>query len=323
MYQLTRLFGHKCPEDIKTGQPDIDVFLQTLDARLAGSAKVRKSTLEEVRDHLLEAQAALMRHDQSEATAAKQAVTEFGDVETHARVQRQGLYRSFWRTLAFTGSVFALLMTFFFMGDENIGGDWRFVAGIFALNFAFYGICMAYLMVFIFAPNNKGEQFNGNAPFVGSDLIEVQSTKKEKRYAVGMFVVMFGLGMTGILGLLDVGIFANVSPLYCIAIALLAFHNALGTCSAWNRLELTQTHLQVYSLTGRIEIPRSAICMVKKAPAWASYLYIGAGVLHWVYWKQSEGSQIKTQRKGLVLNQEMLNVDTLLATLHDDALTKQ
>lgn len=319
MHQLTRLFGPKFPQDLKTEQPEIDAFLQQMDARLAGAAKVRKHTLEEIRDHLLESQTARMARGQSPAEAAQQAVSDFGDIEAHAKTQRKSLYRSFWLTLLFTGGGFALLMSFFYLGDEVMGKDWGVVTAIFAFNFIFFGFFMAYLTVFSFAPGKDSQQLQLQ-PRAEEEPIQVQSTSKEKRYAIGMLVVMAGLGMMGVAGLLGIGFFANVSPLYCIGLAVLAFHNALGMSSAWNRYQLTQTHLQLQSWFGRRDIPRNAISMVKKAPAWMSYLYVGAGVLHWVYWQESDGSGVKVKRKGLVLNQEMLNMDALLASLHDDAL---
>lgn len=319
MHQLTRLFGPGFPKDLATGQPEIDAFLQHMDARLAGAAATRKGTLEEVRDHLLEAQATRTERGLSKQSAAQQAIEDFGDIEPHARLQRQSLYRRFWLTFLCTGGPFALLMAFFYLDHEVMGQDWQVVAGMFAFNFIFFGFFIAYLTVFSFAPGKEPQNAKAE-PKADHEPIQVQSTTREKRYAVGMLVVMTGLGTMGVAGLFNVGFFASVSVFYCIGLAILAFHNALGMSSAWNRYQLTRTHLQLHSWFGRRDIPRHAITMVKRAPTWMSYLYVGAGVLHWVYWHERDGSQIKAKRIGLVLNQEMRNMDVLLTSLHDDAL---
>src|SRR5690606_17383716 len=78
---LTRFPSSKFPQDLLTQVPVFDDYLCQLDAELLGRASLRKVTLEEVRDHLLEQQVALMDQGLVAEVAAQQALEGFGSAE--------------------------------------------------------------------------------------------------------------------------------------------------------------------------------------------------------------------------------------------------
>lgn len=101
---LLRLPSPRFPADVATGEARIDGYLMRLDAALAGSAAVRRQTLLEARDFLLDASAG------ASDAALQAAIDAFGPAEQVAseqRLERRRLLISIgWRT----GLTYAMLM---------------------------------------------------------------------------------------------------------------------------------------------------------------------------------------------------------------------
>src|SRR5690554_5371388 len=160
-HRLTRFPKHAFPTDLNTHDSAIDQYLQTLDADLVGSTGVRRVTLEEVRDHLLEQKSQLIQSGHSEAEAGRQATANFGPAALHAKEQRQERYKLFVTMFFRFGLIFASLMllmslasTSSFLGEEKSGRslleNLPTLATLFLFNMSFYGFFMSYWYSFAF-----------------------------------------------------------------------------------------------------------------------------------------------------------------------------
>lgn len=128
---LLRLPSPNFEQDLLTGAPPIDAYLQQLDAGLIGAKSVRRLTLLDARDFLLEAseQAASDSRDQ----AIKEAIAAFGDPATIARRQRADRGRVCRRWAAVYVLLFLAMIALLAVFDSDVrelGWVWLAIAGL-------------------------------------------------------------------------------------------------------------------------------------------------------------------------------------------------
>lgn len=115
MANILRSSPYRLPADIATGDHRLDARLQELQDGLAGDAAVRRPTLQEARDFLLEARERALDAGRGPAEAAAESVAALGDVGEIAAEQRSRLRGIFWRTALTTGVFFGCSMLLFFI----------------------------------------------------------------------------------------------------------------------------------------------------------------------------------------------------------------
>jgi hypothetical protein len=96
LIHLLRLPAPGFPMEAATGDPTLDAFLRDTDGRLVGSASIRRPSLMEVADHLVEARDRALETGASTDEASRIAVEEYGDPEPLAAAQRRARARIFW-----------------------------------------------------------------------------------------------------------------------------------------------------------------------------------------------------------------------------------
>lgn len=327
-HRLTRFPKHTFPGDLATGNAAIDQYLRDLDARLVGSQGVRKITLEETRDHLLESTDHMVAAGQPIEKAAEQAVVNFGDVEVHAKSQRQERYKLFVTMFFRFGLTFATLMflmslmsTASFLGEEkaerSLLENLPTMATIFVFHATFFGFFMSYWYTFAFT-QAKPEPVKLSAT---GEVLEVYSPKGSKYAAIFLLIVMGGISLSCLAGLFGWGYMAPTGTALNVILFLLGAQLAIGGCVAWDRYELTQDTLTIRSFTGNHTVPRAGIVDLKEKPFWRSFVGLGIGKHYALIWRDDAG---QLHSINLVLNGEMHNSDSLIATLKataDDSAT--
>ncbi|WP_113907736.1 hypothetical protein [Aliidiomarina celeris] len=308
-HSLTRFPKHAFPADLNTNDAAIDQYLQTLDKGLAGSTGVRRVTLEEVRDHLLEQKSQLLCSGYSESEAGSQATANFGPAEHHAKAQRHERYKLFITMFFRFGLIFASLMLIMnLISTASVMENLSTLATLFLFNMTFYGFFMSYWYSFAFtqakpAPATQTEQ---------GEVLEVYSQKSSKYAAVFLFVAMGGIAVSCLLGLFGYGYMAASGPVLNIILFILGGQMAIGAHIAWTRYTLSDTQLTQTSLFGSRTFSRDAILDLKERPMWRQFLITSIGKQYALVWRDANG---KTQQTTVVINGEMHNSDQLVATL--------
>ena len=120
---MLRGFSTKFPEELATGQSALDEYLRSLDAQLWGNVKVRSVDLLEIRDHLVESHAALVRQGHVPSQAAEMAVQQAGSFEELVNNQHQTLlkrFRKVFRLWPYFGLNHAVMALVFERNRSNI-----------------------------------------------------------------------------------------------------------------------------------------------------------------------------------------------------------
>lgn len=319
LHRLTRFPKHAFPTDLDTGNTAIDQYLRDLDAGLAGSTGVRKMTLEETRDHLLESTDALITQGQLPDAAGQQAVASFGAVEVHAKEQRQERYKLFITMFLRFGLTFATLMLLMsllsmssFLGEEKAARGFAenlpTLAKTYLFNATFFGFFMSYWFTFAFTQAKPAPV----KPTEDGEVLEVYSQKGSKYAAVFLFIVMGGISLSCLAGLFGWGYMAASGVALNTLLFLLGAQMAIGASVAWDRYELSQDALTIRSFTGHHRVPRAAIVDLVERSFWRSFIGVGIGKHYALIWQDEAGQR---QTVNLVLNGEMHNSDSLIATL--------
>lgn len=324
IHRLTRFPKNAFPCELLTKNQTVDSYLQSLDAGLVGSAGVRKTTLEEVRDHLLEHTEQLVMQGSTEQKAAEQAVNEFGDAELHAKAQRQERYKLFIRMFFQLGLTFASLMLLIsLLSAETFGGDqasghWSsdnlaMQVWLFAFYTCFYGFFMSYWYSFIFTQAKPTSvEVSDNA-----SMLAVYSGKSSKYAAVFLMVMMSLIAIASFLGLFGYGYMAPSGVTVNAILFVFAGQMAIGSRVAWTCYMLSGDTLLVKGPLGTQQFVRSHIEALEQLPRWRNFFCLrGVGQQYALVWKDEAGN---TKRSTLVINGEMHNSDQLIAALKASA----
>lgn len=327
LHRLTRFPKHAFPTELDTGNTAIDHYLRELDAGLVGSTGVRKVTLEEARDHLLESTDSLITQGQLPDAAGQQAVASFGAVEVHAKEQRQERYKLFITMFLRFGLTFATLMLLMsllsmssFLGEEKAARGFAenlpTLAKTYLFNATFFGFFMSYWFTFAFTQAKPAPV----KPTEEGEVLEVYSQKGSKYAAVFLFIVMGGISLSCLAGLFGWGYMAASGVALNTLLFLLGAQMTIGASVAWDRYELSQDALTIRSFTGHHRIPRAAIVDLVERSFWRSFIGVGIGKHYALIWQDEAGQR---QTVNLVLNGEMHNSDSLIATLKATACDRE
>ncbi|MCH8500737.1 MAG: hypothetical protein LAT77_02365 [Aliidiomarina sp.] len=327
-HRLTRFPKHAYPTDLDTGNAAIDQYLRNLDTRLVGSTGVRKITLEETRDHLLESSELYLQQGESPEAAGQQAVASFGDAEVHAQEQRQGRYKVFGTMFLRFGLTFATLMLLMsllsmpsFLGEEKAARglieNVPTLAKTYLFNAIFFGFFMSYWYTFAFTQAKPAPV----KPTDDGEVLEVYSQKSSKFAAVFLLIAMGFISLSCLAGLFGWGYMAPSGVALNIILFLLGAQMAIGGFIAWDRYELSQEAFTIRSFTGNHTVPRASIVDLQEKSFLKSFLGLGIGKHYALIWQDEAGQR---HAINLVLNGEMHNSDSLIATLKataDDSAT--
>lgn len=318
-HRLTRFPKHSFPVDLETDDTMIDSYLRKLDAGLVGSTGVRRLTLEETRDHLLEQKSHLLSCGDTEYDASRKAITDFGEPELHAKEQRKERYHVFLKMFFSFGGIFASLMLVMsllspssFLSEENATqsfiDNFSTLAGLFVFNMGFYGFFMSYWYSFAFTPAKPAPAKITEQ----GDVLEVYSQRSSKYAAVFLFLVMGGIALSCLFGIFGYGYMAASGVPLNIILLIIAGQMAFGAQVAWTRYELTATELKVHTVFGTQSFKRSEIINLVEIPMWRQFLITRIGKQFALVLNDIRG---KTKHHVLVINGEMHNGDQLIASL--------
>lgn len=320
IHRLTRFPKHAFPRELLTEKQAVDSYLQTLDAGLVGSAGVRKDTLEEVRDHLLEHSEQLALQGKTEQEAAKQAVSDFGDTELHAKAQRQERYKLFINNFFRFGLTFATLVLLInLLSAASVGGDQAsdhvafdnlaLLVSLYAFNTCFYGFFMSYWYSFIFT---QAKPTTAEVPD-NAITLDVYSGKSSKYLALVLAAAMGFIAVSSLLGIWGYGYMAPSGVVVNAILFFFAGQMAIGSQVAWTRYRLSGDTLLVKGPLSTQHFARSHIQDLVQLPRWRNFFFAGGLGQHFaLVWKDEAGN---TKRSTLVINGEMHNSDQLVAAL--------
>lgn len=108
---ILRFPGTAFPAQALIGDDVLDAYLKKLDSRLIGSAKIRLLTLAEIKDHLLEHKATLLKTgDYRDSEASRITVEKMESVDAYSSVRNKRLFNRFSSVALIVGTTFALSM---------------------------------------------------------------------------------------------------------------------------------------------------------------------------------------------------------------------
>lgn len=307
---LLRLPQLNLPNDMKTGHRAIDVVLVQLDRQLIGTPAVRRLTLNEVREHLLESHRAHQAAGLDQASAASRAVREFGAPSELASNQRAARL-NLWKRVGFsTGLTFATIMLVF----ESLAGiTSEFGAANAIVSFLFHGVFFGTLMGAWLALASVPAMPQARTAIEHGHYRVETPTRSRRTFTIGLMVVMLGLSALFALGLFGFGPMASLWPGGNVLMFLLASGNAIGAASSgWQKLDVSPAGLAYSNLLRREQIEWAAIESVQSRFNPLFHLLPMMGCPHRIIWRDRNSRQ---RRLLVVLNHEMTHADRLQADL--------
>ncbi|MFD0724194.1 hypothetical protein [Lysobacter brunescens] len=301
------------PTDLATGDARIDAHLVALDAALVGAAAVRRQTVMEARDFLLEARDHARDAGRDEATAVDEAIAGLGPIEAIAREQRAGRLAIFHRMMLGMGLGYATLMLLLSLLRTGLAAaEWLPLAGAFAAHAGFFGVPMGYLVAYVF---KRAEPSAKDVPRPGSFLVHFAPTSITLSWGLA---VLFGLSAALLVaGLAGVGLFATWAPAATIGLLLLNLRLIVGALRAARfRARVDAEALQIDGLFGQARIPRAAITGTARASIPMQLLIPAMGLSHWIEWQDTGG---RARRTYVSIAQDMVHGDRLIAWLESAA----
>lgn len=306
------------PADVRTGDPAIDDYLSRIDAHLIGTRSIRRTTLVEARDFVVDATI-----DAADRDAAILAATrEFGSPADIGGIQRRERHGVLLTIAVATGPTFALLMLLAQVLGLPGPGDWGTRALVFVLNMLLFGLAMG--ASFAYAIGTPAPSKTPPTATEGGDGFTVAyrtSSRTLCRILIAVFGTMQLLLLLGLFGADPTGIFnAWMWPL----ITLLLFVNLKNLGAPLHalrfRAEATPGALQIQRLAGPLLLQRRQIVSVTE-PAYPRQIFSTLfGQQRRIGWRAGDGSLRHTI---VSLNPDVINGDRLLAWLeaaaHDNA----
>jgi len=313
MNRLRRLRSAGFSTDHATGDARLDTHLWALDAALVGAAAVRRPTVMEARDFLLELRDRALRAGKDDAAAAVEALAALGPLEALAREQRANRAAVFRRVAIPAGLGYAGLMLLVSLLRTGVtGADWPVLAGVFAVHALLFGTGLGYWVAYL---AKQAEPTVADAP--AADAFSVRWMPTSAALAWGLAAV-FGLG-AGVLaaGLAGLGPVATWARPQALALLLLNAHLALGELRAARfRARVEDGTLYVEGLRGQQRIPQAAISGTAPVSLPLQLLLPGMGRSYWVHWRDERGRERRTRVSS---SPELVHGDRLLAWLEGAA----
>ena len=301
------------PADLATGDARIDAHLVALDAALVGAAAVRRQTVMEARDFLLEARDHARDAGRDEAIAVNEAIAALGPIEAIAREQRAGRAALFRRAVLGMGLGYATLMLLLSLLRTGLAAaDWLPLAGTFAAHAGFFGVPMGYLVAYVF---KRAEPSAKDAPGPGGFLVHFAPTSVALSWGLA---AAFGISAAALIaGLAGVGLFAAWTPAPTIALLLLNLRLIVGALRAARfRARVDAETLRIDGLFGHAHIPRAAVTGTARASMPMQLLIPALGLSHWIEWQDDSG---RARRTCVSIAQDLVHGDRLIAWLESAA----
>jgi hypothetical protein len=301
------------PTDLATGDARIDAHLVALDAALVGAAAVRRQTVMEARDFLLEARDHARSAGRDDDAAVADAIAALGPIEAIAREQRASRLAMFRRGAIGMGLVYAgLMLVFSLLRTGLTGADWVPLAGLFVAQAALFGIPMGYLAAYVF---KRAEPTVKDAPGPGAFLVHFAPTSITLSWGLA---VAFGLSaLLLIAGLAGVGLFSTWAPAATIGLLLLNLRLIVGALRAARfRARVDDETLRIDGLFGHARIPRAAITGTARASIPMQLLIPAMGLSHWIEWQDTDS---RARRTYVSIAQDLVHGDRLIAWLESAA----
>lgn len=310
---LLRLPSPGFPMDMLSGDPRVDAYLETLDSALAGSAAVRRRTLLEARDYLMEALERARTERMNENAALSDAIDDFGQAEHIGREQRREravLFRKLaWRT----GLAFATVMlAFSLLGLGALAMTWRMLTFAFVFNAVCFGTFMAFFFVYLFP-----QPMPTPADASGPGRFAVHYPRMSIRMAWGLVIVFGTMQIVLAFGLIGRGLFSDWPMSVVILMMMLNVKTVLAAIDAlFFQAKVEADTLHLGGLGGRANIKRGQIVSVVKPGLMFQLLWPIYSEIRRLTWRDDAG---KTHRRHLSLNRELIHGDRLMAWLEGAA----
>ncbi|MBL8262328.1 MAG: hypothetical protein JNM58_07880 [Xanthomonadaceae bacterium] len=308
-FSLLRFPSSGFPADLATGDTRIDAHLIALDAALVGAASVRRQTVLEARDFLLEMRDHACDAGRDHAVAVDDAIAALGPIEAIAREQRASRLAIFHRTMLGMGLGYATLMLLFSLLRTGLAAaEWLPLAGTFAAHTGFFGVPMGYLVAYVF---KRAEPAAKDAPMPGGFLVHYAPTSIKLSWGLAL---AFGLSaLLLIAGLAGIGLFSTWAPAATIGLLLLNLRLIVGALRAARfRARVDDDSLRIDGLFGHAHIPRAAITGAARASLPMQLLIPALGLSHWIEWQDADG---RARRTCVSISQELVHGDRLVAWL--------
>ena len=306
---------NRFPKGVATGNPPIDALLRSLDRKLVGTPAVRRLTLIEVRDHLLEAST---RHEAAGATAdhaGRKAANEFGNGDEIAAEQRQQRAALFRALAPRFGLMYASGMAaFHWLSGTVLAEGWLHLLVGFIAHFLTFGAFMGFFIAYMFAQATPEPTADGDG-----STFEVQSPRSSKIAAIAVGLVLLTIAGFALAGLIGTGPWNRVgagSNLFVILAALPSITMFRGTFA---RISVTHDELIYRGLLQSARIPWDRIRRVTRPKK--NFMRFCTGVPYRVEWSDRETPGASPRFLTLVFNGEMVNADRLIAQLQEHANT--
>jgi hypothetical protein len=297
------------PDDLRTHNAEIDALLTSLDKALIGSAKVRRQTLIEVRDDLLEALERARDAGVDERAAVGDAISALGSIDAIASEQRSARAAMFRKTAIATGLTFATLMLGMqLMLSGVLTTRWPVLVGMFVFHALFFGLWMGYFAAYVIG---KAEPSRKDSTHSGAFLVYYPPSSQAMSWALAIVFASMALGM--VLGLVGISVFTSWSPLFLVVMLLLNIKIVLSAlATAMFRACVEGETLRLQGLFGVQYIVRDRIRGVQKKGLAFRLLWFGAGEIHRIVWEDNSGVR---RNSHVSINQELVHGDRLLAWL--------
>lgn len=312
-FSLLRFPSSGFPADLATGDARIDAHLVALDAALVGAASVRRQTVMEARDFLLEMRDHAREAGRDDAAAVDDAIAALGPIEAIAREQHASRLAIFHRMMLGMGLGYASLMLLFSLLRTGLAAaEWLPLAGAFAAHAGFFGVPMGYLVAYVF---KRAEPAAKDATTPEGFLVHFAPTSIKMSWGLAL---AFGLSAALLVaGLAGVGLFATWAPAATIGLLLINIRLIVGALRAARfRARVDVDALRIDGLFGHAHIPRSAITGTRRAAIPMQLLIPAMGLSHWIEWRDSDG---RARRTCVSIAQDLVHGDRLIAWLESAA----
>ncbi len=297
------------PDDLRTGSAQIDALLINLDAALIGSAKVRRHTVIEVRDDLLEALQRARDAGENERDGVDDAISALGSIETIASEQRASRAALFRKTSFGTGLAFASMMLGLqLMMSGLLNTRWPMLAGMFVFHALFFGLWMGYFAAYVFG---KAEPSMKDSAEGGAFLVYYPTTSQALSWILA--VVFTWMGLTMGLGIFGVSIFTTISPLPLAVLMLLCIKIVITAISAaLFRARVDTETIRLQGLFGTRRIARDQIHSLQTMGLGFRLLWPSFGQTHRIVWRDKRGVR---RTSHVSISQDMIHGERMLAWL--------
>ncbi|TWT21067.1 hypothetical protein FQY83_06805 [Luteimonas marina] len=275
------------PADLRTGDQAIDRYLAQINAHLIGTRSVRRMTLVEARDFVVDA--SIDAPDRGAAILA--ATGEFGSPEDIGSTQRRERHGVLLKIALMAGPAFALLMLLMQVLGLSAPGGWRSLAIVFVWNMLAFGLGMGALFAYAIgtpAPSKTAPATaTGENGFVATYL---DSSRMLCRILFAVFGSMQLLLLLSLFGADPTGIFnAWAWPLTAFLL-FVNFKNVAAPLHALRfRAEATPGTLRIHRLTGPLLLQRRQIVTVARPSYLRQAFSMLYGQQHRIGWRADDG----------------------------------